>query len=71
MTDSKIEKFLEELTELTRKHGLYIQGCGCCGSPAIRKITDEEIGPYFCKEAPDEELTYLSTWDALPNYRGR
>mgnify|MGYP007133757300 CR=1 FL=1 len=31
----KIKELLKELTELSEKYGLFIQGCGCCGSPWI------------------------------------
>jgi hypothetical protein len=31
--------FLKELSQLTNKYGIYINGCGCCGSPYL---TDEE-----------------------------
>jgi len=27
--------FLIELSELTRKHGIAVGGCGCCGSPFL------------------------------------
>lgn len=30
---NKIELFLQDLAELTKKHGIKIDGCGCCGSP--------------------------------------
>lgn len=36
-----LDKFLEELAELTKKHGLAIGGCGCCGSPFIFKTSDD------------------------------
>lgn len=31
-----LELFLKELAELTKKYGLKIGGCGCCGSPWIQ-----------------------------------
>lgn len=31
----KKKEFLEELTALTKKYGIYIDGCGCCGSPYL------------------------------------
>lgn len=31
----KVKEFLKELTELSEKYDIYIQGCGCCGSPWI------------------------------------
>ena len=29
----ELNKFLTELSELTKKYGITINGCGCCGSP--------------------------------------
>jgi hypothetical protein len=40
------QAFLEELTALTRKHGLVIGGCGCCGSPFLEDIGDE-VSPHY------------------------
>jgi hypothetical protein len=31
----RVETFLKELTELTKKHNIKVEGCGCCGSPMI------------------------------------
>jgi len=31
----KIDNFLSDLAELTKKYGLTIDGCRCCGSPFI------------------------------------
>lgn len=27
--------FVKELTELSKKYGVYISGCGCCDSPYL------------------------------------
>ena len=34
----KKELFLKELGELSKKYGLYIGGCGCCGSPFVIRV---------------------------------
>jgi len=39
------EAFLEELNQLTRKHGIHIWGCGCCGGPALVGLTEKETSP--------------------------
>ena len=40
------EAFLLELTDLTRKYGIAIAGCGCCGSPYLHRVktTDPRAG---------------------------
>jgi hypothetical protein len=30
--------FLIELTALSKKHGIAVDGCGCCGSPFLNTI---------------------------------
>ena len=35
--DSKLQEFLKELTELSKKYDLYIGGDGSCDSPYITK----------------------------------
>jgi hypothetical protein len=43
----KEKAFLIELTELTRKHGIQVVGCGCCGSPSLYPLQPgEEFGHY-------------------------
>lgn len=37
------ELFLAELSELSKKHGLYIEGCGCCDSPFMVDESREEF----------------------------
>ncbi len=32
------QEFLNELTALTKKYKISIDGCGCCGSPALNSI---------------------------------
>lgn len=34
--------FLKELTILCEKHGIFINGCGCDGSPWLTNKTTEE-----------------------------
>ena len=59
---NNLEEFLKELTELTKKYGLYIDGCSCCGSPNIFNMEDEKIGRdlyYDCKKEEYELRTEL------------
>ena len=35
MPDTRVEEFLYDLTALCLEHGLWIVGCGCCGSPFV------------------------------------
>jgi hypothetical protein len=36
------DAFVAELTELTKKHGIKIWGCGCCGSPGLLPLDKKE-----------------------------
>ena len=40
ITRSDMNKFLEELSELTKKYNISINGCGCCGSPYFTRLDD-------------------------------
>ncbi|WP_187442735.1 hypothetical protein [Rossellomorea vietnamensis] len=42
MVDKK-ELFLKELSELSKKHKIYIGGCGCCGSPYAIDGNDDDV----------------------------
>ena len=34
----RLRAFLQELTALSDKYDIYIEGCGCCGSPWLNDI---------------------------------
>lgn len=38
----RLQPFLEELTALTTKHRISIGGCGCCGSPFLLDLEDDQ-----------------------------
>jgi hypothetical protein len=63
MTHTEAE-FLKGLAQLTLKHGIAIGGCGCCGSPWLRKLEAEERAPeygYAVSSSFDFSAEYL-TW---------
>lgn len=37
---SRVDSFLKELAELSKKYDIEIWGCGCCGSPSLMNISD-------------------------------
>ena len=54
-------KFLKELTELTKKYGIAIEGCGCCSSPYLIKKPKAQLdGKYVITESPDYNVRWLS-----------
>lgn len=38
----RLTSFLEELTLISRKYRIQIQGCGCCGSPWVAALEDKQ-----------------------------
>jgi hypothetical protein len=46
------QAFLAELSELSRKRGVGIGGCGCCGSPFLTDHDKEYPGGY--EESDDD-----------------
>ena len=44
-----ISNFLVELTELSKKYGIIILGCGCCESPSLYYKEQELDGEEFIK----------------------
>lgn len=45
MNEDKERAFLSDLEWLTRKHGVMIFGCGCCGSPSLVELDEEQLVP--------------------------
>lgn len=43
MTRETVQLFLEELDQLLRKYKIKINGCGCCDSPYLDGLYDEEL----------------------------
>lgn len=60
--EHKFDKFLEELSELSRKHKFVIGGCGCCGSPFINTYDEDVDGRYTVALSPDGESADELTW---------
>ena len=61
ITPEAAKAFILELEALTRKHGISIGGCGCCGSPWLDTVKDpacKESGYSVIKDT--EELGWLA-----------
>lgn len=52
-----VKEFLEELTSLTKKYGIVVEGCGCCGSPFLYKKEGIEDSEHYV--IYEESLTEL------------
>lgn len=54
-------QFLSDLTELSRKHGIAIGGCGCCGSPWLYDDEGCDFGEmaYVISEATEDGLEMM------------
>ena len=66
MSSDAYEDFLSELIVLTRKHGIKIDGCGCCGSPFLMELKEEEKAEpyrYFV-----QNYDHLLRWDSENPY---
>ena len=51
----KARAFVEELTELSRKHGIIICGCGCWGSPFLLDMEEGQgVGGYDLSAGEDQ-----------------
>lgn len=52
------EGFLEKLTQLSKEHGIYIGGCGCCNSPFLAKESDTIGARPFAGDVEFEDGEY-------------
>lgn len=68
-TKEQEREFLRELEALSRKHGLAVDGCGCCGSPGLRELEESELTPAagYAECVGDRDFAWLSPasyhWD--------
>ena len=47
MTKEEMEhNFLQELTAISRKYRLAVDGCGCCGSPFLVELPEDCLEEY-------------------------
>lgn len=69
MKKEDVEKFLDELTELTRRYKITIGACGCCESPFL--LDESRDGRYqVCiteplPESPSAKATTEWIFDSL------
>lgn len=59
MTEPDYTKFLEELTELSKKHGIEIYGCGCCGSPSLSPLGNKNGHYEYSDRYPSDNLAWI------------
>jgi Fe-S oxidoreductase len=66
---SKQDDFIRELETLTRKYGITIGGCGCCGSPFLDTLKEAEAVPEagyaidLVNDEPGDELRWVFPGD--------
>ena len=41
--ENRVEAFMKDLEQLTKKHGIVIDACGCCGSPWVEDMETHEM----------------------------
>jgi len=54
----RIVKFLRGLDKLSKECGIKIGGCGCCASPYLRDITEEEAANTYVVDNEESRDTF-------------
>lgn len=58
---SKYDNFLLDLTKLSSKHGIYICGCGCCGSPFLVESKEGDSKGEYTVKSDGDDLKWKTT----------
>lgn len=53
--EERIAALLADLTELSRRHGMYIVGCGCCDSPFLFEFEEGDREGFYRMEPEGKE----------------
>jgi len=56
---SKVTKFLKKYEKLCRRYGVYLHGCGCCGSPSL---VDLKKGELLAWDAGFDNVCFQEEW---------
>jgi len=57
---SRQENFLKDLTRISKKHKITIDGCGCCASPYLVLQDTELKGKYeYLHEDASSEIEWI------------
>jgi hypothetical protein len=68
MDQAALALFLQELSELSRKHRIEISGCGCCDSPSLGVLDEASLNRSYGSSADGGCLTWDRTglkWDGF------
>jgi hypothetical protein len=52
--------FLLELSELTRKYGIAVNGCGCCSSPYLQSVEVGDIRSGYYMDSDNGDLKWVT-----------
>lgn len=56
MTKESIKEFLKELTALSQKHSIGIDGCGCCDSPHLFPLDESKKQKKYTVDCDESNL---------------